>query len=362
MCRLISALIVLVSVVTVQSMLVPAASMQAYAAPPTPQEENPAGQEPPVVAPPDDQPRSGLWGFNPISWLTEGFRALIETFLAWIIESWVRLAGTTLRASVLSEYHFSPPVHQAWQVTRNLALAAVAAVLSWAALRSLIAPAVGLHATNLRVLLPRAALTVGLIWFSYDLVAALLSANNTAVRYFFDLAGRQEMENFLALRTLISPAGITATLPVLVALLTLVVLVLVLLLIVQYFLRLMQIIVLTVLLPLLALAFMAEEYSRIWAEALAELVAVVFWQAVQALAFWLFAALLLGPATSAGQGILNALLAAAFLWYILKIPELVRRLAHSALVPGGSSAGTLVAYAAGRAIAYQALRLVRRRP
>jgi hypothetical protein len=216
-----------------------------------------------------------------------------------------------------------PAALQLFNFSRNLALAASTMFLLWAVLQMIwpeLTP--GSFLSSPGVLVHR-ALTQA-IWTIAAVPAAriLIALNNAIVAAFDTAAVPTAFTSETALGMLTDPVAVTVVL--------FAILILIMLLGIYYTVRSLEIVVLVALIPWFALIWMAHVGDTTLKKLVKELAVAIFVQSVHAGVFYVFMRVLIDQSGSiAGQ-----LMAVALLWYMLKIPQQLRRIV-GAVGPGG---------------------------
>ncbi|AUW94038.1 MAG: hypothetical protein OWR62_06190 [Sulfobacillus thermotolerans] len=253
--------------------------------------------------------------------------SVLKGVLSWVAKT---LDSTLIQVShvvfmhvVFRPFQLSSTAMQVYGVSRSLAISASAAFLMWAIIQVqwpelrvgpwMSTPVITVHRAVTQALWAITAIPV---------VRLLLNLNNAVVRALDTPATSMGSPSFGSLGVVTDPVAAV--------LIFLAVLVLMVLLGVYYGVRSVEIVVLMALIPWFALVWMAHPGSLVLQKLTKELIVAIFIQSLHALMFYFF----LHVTQGAGSTVPGQLAEIGILWYMLKLPQQLRRMV-GAVGPGG---------------------------
>lgn len=259
--------------------------------------------------------------------VTHGSPSTLNTVLSFLTGGLDRAVASTTQmvfaGTIFKPFVLTPAAVQLFDFSRNLALGASSLFLLWAILQMMwpeLSP--GTFLSSPTVVVHRALTQALWTLAAVPAVQMLIALNNAVVAAFDSVAIPADFAEGSALGMLTDPVAVTIML--------LAIFILTLLLGVFYTVRNLEIVVLMALIPWFALIWMAHVGDATLRKLVKELVVAIFVQSVHALVFYLFLRVM---ATQSGT-VAGQMMIVALLWYMLKIPQQLRRIV-GAVGPGG---------------------------
>lgn len=237
---------------------------------------------------------------------------VLNQFAHWIWGQLIHFITQVMDQWVFAPLAWSTGATQLYDMSRNLAMTLVGAVLVWGVIKSMwpqLSPSPGLSPT---MLLHRGITAGFLVGSAVYGVRVLLTINNALV---LSLGGSKLGHvQWVGPALTLSPLLAVVTAGIMVALL--------IYLAIFYALRVVEIFLLTALIPMFAVLWI-QSADGTWLRNIGrELIVAVFIQSVHAGAFWLFIRFV----GTGGASVATLFEAMGVLWYMAKLPEQMRRL------------------------------------
>jgi hypothetical protein len=292
---------------------------------------------------PGQEKQGGGWLPDIKEILGKVFTFLVLNVLMLPVTSFIHASQGLLGMTVLREFQLNAHIFDAWRITAGIGASLILVMIGYGAVRGQIAPAAGMQSTDYRDMFPRALLAGAGVMFSYKLAEFMLWLNNQLVRFFLDIAGPENVyrvfmpDGVVNMETVLKATASWQEIPVLVVVFAVVLIIVLCLVIFQYLVRQVEIVLLTVIFPIVAGAFVIEEAAGLWGLVLGEFFVAVFMQTGAAMLLWLAIKLLIaGMGFGESDTLLNVFLYTGCIYYIWKIPDLLRRLVNAAVAGQGS--------------------------
>lgn len=254
-----------------------------------------------------------------------------------LLEGWSQLVTGIVSHTILYPFTLNQAHHDLWVWSRNLSLGFLTVILVYGAVKAMVAPATGTDATDLKTMLPRLVVASVFISMSYELVQTLLSLNNAIVKAIVGQLGNRQIDNLFIVNFFAADFNNMAIgVSLLLLLLALIVVAVILYVLLTYFVRQAEIVLLTVLAPVLAAFWTLRESSGAWSALMNELIAAIFVQSGQAVVLWLFLKMgfAQGMTDTAGQAFNNLFTSFASMLLMLKVPALFRAFINNRVAGG----------------------------
>ncbi len=282
----------------------------------------------------------------------------LATLLNLLVEGIGKLIGALLEHTLFAQVSLAPgsdlaqALEPVLQGTRTAAQALLSFLLAYGFFRQMLAPSSDLRATHPSVLVPRAVMAVAIGYAARDIVAIPLDIANGITSYFLDLIARGPdvqgtlLGNGTKLAAVAGTGALAWTLiqPVL----YLAAAMFLAWVVGSYFVRKLELVFFTGLLPLGAALWTLDIGAGLWGALLVEVLAVIFYQPLQVMLWYLAQRFMFGPAMTPLGAIEAFITGLVALYYMTQVPRLLRQfLGHGigggVLFGGEVAAGYLAA-------------------
>lgn len=288
----------------------------------------------------------------------------IASVLNFVVEGVGSLVTYLLQFTVFAQISLAPgaPLREVLEPIVSASQAAAEGILGvlvvWSVFKQAYAPAVNTErlTNSPGVLIPRALVAMGISYAALDIVSILLDIANGLTAHFIDLihSGGQQLQGTLlgtgakiAIPVIAGSVAWTLVQPVLYLLAA----AFLLWVVASYFVRLVEIALFTFLLPLGAVVWVLEEGKSFYSVAITELLAVIFYQPVQVMLWYLAERLLFSPGLNLLGGVMSLGMGIMAVYYMTQAPRVVRQFFGQGLAGGATLGGEMAAgYLAGKGI------------